>query len=210
MLDPDATVLPRPRTPAAGVRHSLRAATAQAHERLDACARRVNLADRKSYGQFLQAQSGPVLALETALQDFGVARLLPDWPLRSRAAALRHDLDYLRLHTESSAPIRLTSAAQAFGTLYVLEGSRLGARVLLQQILAAAPALRPATRFLSHGSEHRFWTTFVQVLEAKVGANDLAECIYGAQQAFALFEAAFMQIFGAAAWFRGCHTGGLF
>lgn len=196
MLETKTTVLPRPRTPAAGVRHSLRAATAQAHERLDACARRVNLADRESYGRFLVAQSGPVTMLETALQDFGVARLLPDWPLRSRTAALRHDLGVLRLNGESLAAIALTSAAQAFGTLYVLEGSRLGARVLLQQILAAAPDLKPATRFLSHGSDHRLWTTFLQILEAKVGANDLAGCIQGAQHAFALFEDSFMQVLG--------------
>ena len=199
MLDSDTIVLPRPRTPAPGVRQTLRAATAQAHERLDASARRVNLADRESYGRFLQAQSGPVIALESALQDFGVTRLLPDWPLRSRTAALRHDLDYLRLHTESCAAIRLTSAAQAFGTLYVLEGSRLGARVLLQQILAAAPQLKPATRFLSHGSDHRLWTTFLQTLEVKVGPNDLAGCTEGAKQAFALFAASFMQAFGVPA-----------
>lgn len=196
MPETDTTVLPRPRTPAAGVRHSLRAATAPAHERLDACARRVNLADRESYGRFLLAQSGPVMVLEAALQYFGVARLLPDWPLRSRTAALRHDLEILRLHAESSAAITLSSAAQAFGTLYVLEGSRLGARVLLRQILGAAPDLKPATRFLSHGSDHRLWTRFLQILEAKVGADDLAECIQGAAQAFALFEASFMQVLG--------------
>lgn len=186
MLETDMTVLPRSRPAAPGVRHSLRAATAQAHERLDACARRVSLADRESYGRFLQAQSGPVMALEAALHDFGVARLLPDWPLRSRAAALRHDLEYLRLPTESSAAIRLTSAPQAFGTLYVLEGSRLGARVLLQQILAAAPELKPATRFFSHGSDHRLWTTFLQDLEAKVGVNDLPGCTHTARAVLSL------------------------
>lgn len=199
MLETDMTVLPRSRLSAPGVRHSLRAATAQAHERLDACARRVNLADPERYGRFLQAQAGPVMALEAALQDFGVARLLPDWPLRSRTAALRHDLEYLRLLTESSPAIRLTSAPQAFGTLYVLEGSRLGARVLLQQILAAAPELKPATRFLSHGSDHRLWTIFLQNLEAKVGVNDLPGCTHGARYAFALFEASFMRAFGAPA-----------
>ena len=199
MLETNTTVLPRPRTPVPGVRQSLRAATAQAHERLDSYARRVNLADRESYGRFLQAQSGPVTALETALQDFGVVRLLPDWPLRSRSAALRHDLGWLNLHTELSTSIRPTSAAQAFGMLYVLEGSRLGARVLLQQILAAAPDLKPATNFLSHGSDHRLWPAFLQILEAKVAPDELAGCIRGAEQAFALFQASFMQALGTPA-----------
>lgn len=193
------TMLPRSRPSAPGIRHSLRAATAQAHERLDACAQRVNLADRESYGRFLQAQSGPVMALEAALQDFGVARLLPDWPLRSRTSALHYDLEYLTLRPGSCRAVRLTSAAEAFGTLYVLEGSRLGARVLLRQILAAAPDIRPATRFLSHGSDQKLWTTFLQILEAKVGVNDLGGCIQGAHGTFAVFEASFMRAFGAPA-----------
>lgn len=67
---------------------------------------------------------------------------------------------------------------------------------MLQQILTAAPDLRPATRFLSHGSDHRLWTTFLQILEAKVGINDLPACAHGAREAFALFEASFMQAFG--------------
>lgn len=137
------------------------------------------------------------MALETALQDFGVARLLPDWPLRRRTPALHHDLEYLNLRPESRPEVCLNSAAEAFGALYVLEGSRLGARVLLQQILAAAPALKPATRFLSHGSDHRLWTTFLQILEAGVGVNGLDECVLGAQQAFALFEASFVQVLGS-------------
>ena len=199
MPENHTTVQPMSRTPAAGIREGLRTATARAHERLDSYARRVNLADQRNYGRFLKAQSGPVKALEAALEQFGVARLLPDWSLRRRTAALEHDLEYLHLHPESSPSVCLTSRAQAFGTLYVLEGSRLGARVLLQQILDAAPALEPATRFLRHGSEHRLWPTFLRALEAKVGADNMAKCVQGARNAFALFEHSFMEAFAAPA-----------
>jgi heme oxygenase len=191
MLHTDTTAPRRSRNAAKGVRNSLRAATAEAHERLDGCVREINLADRQTFGRFLLAQSGPVVALEAALEHFGVARLLDDWPLRRRTAALLHDLEYLGLCADPCPAVWLTSVAQVFGTLYVLEGSRLGARVLLRQILAAAPSLEPATRFLSHGSDPRLWATFLQVLEANVGTNDLAECAQGAQNAFALFENSF-------------------
>jgi heme oxygenase len=170
-------------------------ATAEVHERLDACAREVNLADQQTYGRFLLAQSGPVLALETTLEDFGVARLLPDWPMRRRTTALHHDLEYLGLCVEPCPSVRLTSIAQAFGLLYVLEGSRLGARMLLRQIVAAAPSLEPATRFLSHGSDPRLWATFLQTLEANVGITDLADSAQGARNAFALFEDSFRKAF---------------
>ena len=193
MLHTDTTAPRRSRDAASSVRHKLRAATAEAHEHLDACAREMNLADRQTYGRFLMAQSGPVLALETALEDSGVALVLPDWPFRRRTAALRHDLEYLGLCAQSCRSVRLTSVAQIFGTLYVLEGSRLGARVLLRQILAAAPSLEPATRFLSHGSDARLWVTFLQVLEANVGISDLAESAQSARNAFALFEDSFRQ-----------------
>ena len=199
MPENDTILQPRSRTQTAGIRNSLRTATAQAHERLDSYSRRVNLADRQNYGRFLQAQSGPVSALEAALEQFGIARLLPDWSLRSRTAALDHDLQYLHLHAESCPSVCLTSAAQAFGTLYVLEGSRLGARVLLQEILEATPSLEPATRFLRHGAEYRLWPTFLRSLEANVAVDDLAKCAQGARNAFALFERSFIEAFGASA-----------
>ena len=197
MLKNYTAVQPRSRTPGTGIRYNLRAATARAHERLDSWARRVNLSDQQNYGRFLEAQSGPVNALEAALQNVGVVRLLPDWSVRSRATALEHDLRHLGLQPQSCPSVRLTSAAQAFGTLYVLEGSRLGARVLLQQILNATPALEPATKFLRHGSDRRLWTTFLQALETKVRIDDLAKCAQGAGDAFALFESSFRQKFGA-------------
>lgn len=199
MPENNTTVQPRSRSQTTSTRQGLRTATARAHERVDSCARRVNLADQRNYGRFLKAQSGPVKALEAALEQFGVVSLLPDWSLRRRTSALEHDLKYLHLHSESCPLVCLTSPAQAFGTLYVLEGSRLGARVLLQQILDAAPALKPATRFLRHGSEHRLWPTFLRALEAKVGVDDLAKCVQGARNAFALFERSFMEAFGVPA-----------
>jgi heme oxygenase len=51
--------------------------------------------------------------------------------------------------------------------LYVLEGSRLGARLLLAEVEAAlSPASRAATRYLSHGQGLSLWPTFLQRLEA--------------------------------------------
>jgi heme oxygenase len=158
--------------PVKSIRESLRAATAEVHE-LDASTRRLNLGNPSDYGGFLLAQSGPLQALETALEDFGVANLLADWSLRSRRTALLHDLTHLGLRVQHCTPLRLKSPAQAFGVLYVLEGSRLGARFLLKQVLTAAPPFKDATEFLRHGEGIRLWPSFLIALENGVASGNL-------------------------------------
>jgi heme oxygenase len=73
--------------------------------------------------------------------------------------------------------------------LYVLEGSRLGGRLLLRRTLANPdPQVRSATRYLGHGGGRDLWRPFLEQLEASTAvaaAPDTA--IAGAREAFALF-----------------------
>ncbi len=78
-----------------------------------------------------------------------------------------------------------------FGVLYVLEGSRLGARILVKQIRAGCPALSEATAFLTHGQGSRLWPTFLQALESGVDREGLDAAINGAGYAFSLFDMSF-------------------
>jgi heme oxygenase len=76
--------------------------------------------------------------------------------------------------------------------LYVLEGSRLGSRLLLPEARARlSPALCTATRYLSHGQGQPLWPTFLQWLEASphVRRNPKQAAI-GACAAFRLFLSA--------------------
>jgi heme oxygenase len=155
------------------VREALRAATAGVHARLDARAASLDLSRRDDYARFLTAQAGPVLALEAARERAGVLDEV-DWPERSRTAALRQDLGALGLAEPTPPQVRIDSRPQIFGTLYVLEGSRLGASVLV-----AKAADLPAA-FLHHGEGRRLWPTFLTLLEEKISEDDLPECIQGA------------------------------
>ena len=76
-----------------------------------------------------------------------------------------------------------------FGVLYVLEGSRLGARLLTRQILASGdPHLRRATRYLRHGEGKPFWQTFLARLESSIAVRRSPErAVAGAVAAFACF-----------------------
>ncbi len=166
------------------VRSSLRAATADAHVRVDALFSRFNLADRGDYGCFLQAQAAALLPLERAL-DAGIAPALGiEWAERRRSTALRHDLLLLGLSepvNEDQPPI--TEAAAAFGTIYVLEGSRLGGALLERSVAAGLPRA-----FLARGAPG-LWSRFLDALERGLPSEaDLVLALSAARQAFLHFE----------------------
>jgi heme oxygenase (biliverdin-IX-beta and delta-forming) len=130
------------------------------------------------------------LPLEQALEKSDASALLPDWPQRSRSAALLADLDELSLSVPRFSRFvndeRLREDAFQFGTLYVLEGSRLGGKLLLRQLQLSARSL--PSRFLSHGQSQPLWQTFIAKLEASDAARENAGAVIdGATSAFAMF-----------------------
>lgn len=149
------------------LRHRLKAYTGAAHERLDAVVGSHDLADRAVYRRFLLGHAAVVGPAERALEQAGVAGWLPDWPSRRRGASLRQDLAALGVTADADGPFPLGGEAEVFGALYVLEGSRLGGRVLSQRAGSSAdPAVRGALRYLTHGLGERLWPTFLERLEA--------------------------------------------
>jgi heme oxygenase len=170
-------------------RSILRAATADLHTDLDSCL--ASLVKRDTgYARFLLGSAAALLPLERALSAADVVTLLPDWPLRSRSQAIRVDLVELMLSEPPLLPPpEIRGEASVFGMLYVLEGSRLGARVVLREAQARlSPAVRAATRYLSHGQGQPLWPTFLQRLEASPHVcRDPEQAVLGARAAFQLF-----------------------
>ncbi len=172
------------------LREHLRAATSEAHAALDATAGALGLNTRAGYGAFLSASASGLAPLELALEQGGVAEWLPDWPRRARREAVAQDLAALDLAMPGVIEAPTPSFAFATGMLYVLEGSRLGARFLSRQVRAADPELPLA--YLTHGENDDLWRSFVAWMEAipKVGfRTDEAEA--GARYAFQRFSEAF-------------------
>lgn len=152
-------------------RFALRAATAQAHEQLDALFSTFDLSDRQGYATFLRAQAGAFMVVETALDHAGVAQFVGDWQDRRRSAALLDDLATLGAPaptlTSASASaselaIRFGTPAAFLGSLYVLEGSRLGGALLIKSVPADLPRA-----FLSAGSSGS-WRAFVALLDERL------------------------------------------
>jgi heme oxygenase (biliverdin-IX-beta and delta-forming) len=178
-----------PRTP---LRTLLRDATAAEHARLDAKLGALDLCEAAGYRRFLEINAAALLPLEQSLLRAGVRAVLPDWDDRARSEAILRDLSQL-----SGAPRLLDAPVLAdrsavLGTLYVLEGSRLGAAYLLRAVRQCSdPLMSGNTAFLAHGAGRPLWPSFLSILERH--ADELghdADIVAPARRAFALFEQA--------------------
>ena len=168
----------------------LRAATAALHAEVDARFSGPFDTDKDAYRAFLAALARAVLPLERALEEGGVSRLLPDWAARRRSDALENDLEILGVPVPLPVSVTVTTdEARLFGRLYVLEGSRLGGKLLARRARENAdPEVREATHYLGHGAGADFWREFLQRLEASEAvAGSPQRTMLGAREAFGLF-----------------------
>lgn len=176
------------------LRQYLRTETREAHERTETAFAPFRLTDLAGYRAFLTAQASAILPLEAALAPFGAAQF-PDWAQRCRGEALRADLAALGAPVpEGLKAPSYASDAERFGAVYVLEGSHMGAKVMLKRVLSQGdPASHAATRFLRHGQGQALWQGFLaRLAEAEPGLS-AADAAKGALRTFAFFEAAASQ-----------------
>lgn len=173
-------------------RFALKAATADAHERLDALFSRFDLGDPSDYGRFLLAQADGFYGVETALERDGVADVVGDWRDRRRSGLLASDLSDLDLDANPriATPSFPTEAA-LLGALYVLEGSRLGGAMLVRSVPSDLPK-----SFLSPGNPEA-WRAFVQVLDERLSSDDdVAVAAQAANDVFDIFASSARRILG--------------
>jgi heme oxygenase len=179
--------------PATSVRETLRNATADAHAALDAAIMPLFSAGERGYAEFLLGSAIAVFPLERELERAGVIGQIPDWPERSRSAALQGDLDDFAIsQVPTITPPAISGEAFLFGIVYVLEGSRLGAQWLAREAAKhASGRVRNSARYLNHGSGRRLWPGFLERLEASMSVRgDIEATITGARAAFQFFAAA--------------------
>lgn len=150
------------------LRHALRAATSADHARVDrlfAGGLRTH-ADYRAY----------VLGLHALVRDSGnalaLARLSPQWqawPQADRRGWLARDLAWLGLSPlPSAAPAPVDGDAAAAGLLYVIEGSSLGARLLVgDAVRLGYTDGRGATFLHGHAGDGAIarWRAFVSALD---------------------------------------------
>lgn len=113
---------------------------------------------------------------------------------------LQQDLATLHCGAEARqiAWDRPHSAAQALGTMYVLEGATLGIRQSVRTLPATHPAHGPANRFVQGYGEHTgaHWKDLLARLE-NVDSTLWSDVVTGASDAFRAFETHFSEQFHA-------------
>jgi heme oxygenase len=173
------------------LRSRLRRATDDLHRRLDERLGVLDLRRRADYVAFLEIAAAALPPIERALEEAGVERVAADWRLRTRAVALHDDLaqvDGAPQPSPSPAP-KFGDEDAVLGALYALEGSRLGAAVLLRRLAPLADDV--PTSYLRHGLEHGHWRSFLELLETRdPNAEEFRSMREGARTVFRYFLAA--------------------
>lgn len=148
----------------------LRAITHNLHEVIDqAVTAHAPFGSRESYGHFLQMQYLFQSELRALYQDPELGKLFPDLPSRCRAAAAKADLADLGLPVPEDVPggPQGLSLAQSLGWLWVSEGSKLGAAILIKRAAALGFDKDFGARHLAEPEGGRMpgWRAFNQVFD---------------------------------------------
>lgn len=180
---PESTAAFRPVTPS--LRMVLRDATAADHEIVDSTFAWFDLTLSASYTQFLMAHARVLCALEPTVSGLWSGE-------RARLPLLQADLADLGVAVTADASPAAISDATGWGILYVLEGSRLGGRILAGRVGAGLPV-----RYLSAAHQGGSWRLFGDALEQAGGSGGddwCAAAVAGAKLAFAQFAASASEI----------------
>lgn len=178
---------------------ALRAATAEAHGRVDTVFGGFDLGNRTGYAAFLTAHAEALLPWEASLDAASTQQVVADWPTRRRASLILDDLAILgrapatdsawtariRDRTQSHAAL-LIDAPTIAGALYVLEGSRLGGKFLARSVPEGFPC-----RYLNADQPKGNWAILLETLDARLDAPAaLQSATATALQVFDSFERA--------------------
>jgi heme oxygenase (biliverdin-IX-beta and delta-forming) len=168
---------------------AIRRHTRHLHDALDSRLLLSNLTSRTGYINYLRINWACV-PIEQALERAGISQVLLDWEGRRRRSALVADLVALGVQPPSYIALTIDSdMGTLLGWSYVLEGSRLGAKVILQTVMSSAELeVREAMTFLRHGEGEQLWKSFKFEL-GKINSEPaaIAKACTGAKAAFHCF-----------------------
>ncbi|PZU85523.1 MAG: heme oxygenase [Chryseobacterium sp.] len=111
--------------------------------------------------------------------------------LRRKIDALKVDLNNLDIETGSEAPTQnLENEAEAFGALYVMEGSTLGGNVIAKQLKRNPEFENVEFNYFGVYGENTgpFWQEFKSIIDEKISEEQYEDCVTGAKKAYQLLS----------------------
>lgn len=169
----------------AGNRFALRDLTRGDHERLDALVG--HFGDSKSYLRYIEGMAAFRTPVERELSGIDLAARFGTWRPGLIAAELTQDLrDLDRVAPTEEGTFHLPRDRDGLlGVLYVLEGSALGARVLVRRAAALGFTAEHGARHLAaQTSRPQAWPQFVALLE-DAGPAAIERAVEAARMTFA-------------------------
>lgn len=173
------------------LRLRLREETRDAHTSVDTLFGQYDIATREGLSITLQAHAIALRRTLAALpgrQTFMHARTL-----LVMLAAIESDLAALGVPAPDADQVEMKDGdIHPLGLIYVIAGSRLGARILLSDIEGSSdPDVASATRYFACPESDEMWKNVSSALKAWTGStHEEKEIIASAQTAFLWFEAA--------------------
>lgn len=173
------------------IRWALRQDTAAAHAAIEQLYETLDLSSRPGLTVFLAAHAAAFRAIVGAL-DATVPAELAD-RVAAMIALIEADLATLDVTRHPQGLPAPSPVADPLGLVYVVAGSRLGARILARRAAASPdPAVRGACGYLAAAQSDGLWPAFVAHLEDRaLPPRDQARVIAGAHAGFACFESAY-------------------
>lgn len=164
---------------------SVKKATQQNHEDVESLLLPVlnAIRSKEDYAAILKMFYGYFTPLEEKINKFITPAELPDINERRKASAIEHDLGNLPISFTAIPRCTLlpslASTAQAFGALYVLEGSTLGGKMIARMLAKNKPYPIPeeALSFFSGYGEATGpkWKAFLQQLNLQHEKEDVVQ-----------------------------------
>jgi len=151
-------------------RFALKRATDAAHARVEEIVQAAGMfGSIEGYRRYLNGSYAARARLEHRLDAGGAERLWADWPSRRIAHLIAADIDDLggvALVSSGMSALPL-SDAELLGVLYVLEGSSLGARVLVNMARGLGLSATCGARHLVHqAGDTGAWRSFVALMNS--------------------------------------------
>lgn len=140
------------------------------------------------YLSLLQAFHGFIGGLEKNINRYIGIRELPDYLERRKSESLANDIRSLKGAlpydaSETDLP-EVNNYLQAFGAMYVMEGSTLGGQIISKMLIQQLGLEKNEVSFFQSYDEHltSMWNSFKGILNRQADTDAEAEQIIGAAQ----------------------------
>ena len=149
----------------------------------------------EDYSNFLKKFYTYFSQVEKVISPYITPQLLPDYADRRNSSYLENDIEALGSDVKEIATVevpKIDSEVSALGALYVMEGSILGGRIIIQ-MLEKLGVTEGVTFFSGYGAETgQKWGVFTQVMNQTAKTEqDEEKAVNTANETFQLFEKVF-------------------